>query len=118
MVIVAEKVRGSELPQCVYEMSQCINHPRDFHATLAVGKRLYSLYKANQAGTPPIPIPELCSYFDVGKTKIYELLHRGKYKDREEMEKKPLRRIKPEPVGAPPKKTKKMEEKTKAAPTT
>ena len=74
VVVVAEKVRGSELPQCVYEMSQCINHPRDFQAALAVGKRLYSMYKFNQVGTPPTPIPDLCTYFDVGKTKMYELL--------------------------------------------
>ena len=38
VVVIAEKVRGSELPQCVYEMSQRINHPRDFHAALAVGE--------------------------------------------------------------------------------
>ena len=99
-------------------MSQRINHPRDFHAALAVGERLYSLYKFNQAGTPPIPIPELCNYFDVGKTKMYELLRGGKYKyttKEEDVEKKLVRRIKPDPVeDAPPKKVK----KTKAAPTT
>ena len=27
VIVVAEKVRGSKLPQCVYEMSQRINHP-------------------------------------------------------------------------------------------
>ena len=27
VIVVAEKVQGSELPQCVYEMSQRINHP-------------------------------------------------------------------------------------------
>ena len=80
VVILAEKVRGSELPQCVYQMNQCIDNPRDFHAALAVGKRLYSLYKYNQAGTPPTSIPDLCTYFDVGKTKLYELLRGGKYK--------------------------------------
>ena len=92
VVVVAEKVRGSELPQCVYEMSQRINHSRDFRAALAAGERLYSLYKFNQAGTPPISIPELCKYYDVGKSKIYELLCGKKYKypTKEETEKKPV----------------------------
>ena len=54
VVILAEKVKGSELPQCVHQMSQHIGNPRDFHATLAVGEWLYSLYKSNQVGTPPI----------------------------------------------------------------
>ena len=52
VVILAEKVKGSELPQCVHQMSQRIDNPRDFHAALAVGERLYSLYKYNQAGMP------------------------------------------------------------------
>ena len=118
VIVVAEKVRGSELPQRVYGMSQRINHPRDFRAALAVGERLYSLYQFNQAGTPPISIPELCNYYDVGKTKLYELLCGGKYKHptkEEETEKKTVRRIKPDLVeDAPPKKVK----KTKATPTT
>ena len=38
VVIMAEKVRGMELPQCVYQMSQRIENPRDFRATLAAGK--------------------------------------------------------------------------------
>ena len=54
VVILAEKVRGSKLPQCVYQMNQCIDNPRDFCAALAVGEWLYSLYKYNQAGTPPV----------------------------------------------------------------
>ena len=99
-------------------MSQRINHPQDFHATQAVAERLYSLYKFNQAGTPPISIPELCNYYDVGKTKLYELLRGGKYKyptKEEETEKKTVRRIKPDPVeDAPPKKV----QKTKATPIT
>ena len=74
IVILAEKVKGSELPQCVHQMSQRINNPRDFHATLAVSEQLYSLYKYNQVGTPPTSIPDLCTYFHVGKTKMYELL--------------------------------------------
>ena len=74
VVILAKKVRGSELPQCVYQMNECIDNPRDFHAALAVGEWLYSLYKYNQTGTPPTLIPDLCTYFAVGKTKLYELL--------------------------------------------
>ena len=74
VVILAEKLKGSELPQCVHQMSQHINNPRDFHATLAVGEWLYSLYKFNQAGMPPTSIPDLCTYFNIGKTKMYELL--------------------------------------------
>ena len=64
-------------------------------------------------------IPELCTYFDIGKTKIYELLRGEKYQypPKEEVEKKPARRIQPERVEGeepPAKKTKKV----KAAPTT
>ena len=38
VVILAEKVKGSKLPQCVHQMSQGINNPRDFRAALAVGE--------------------------------------------------------------------------------
>ena len=51
-----------------------INHPHNFRAALAAGERLFSQYKFNQAGTPVVSIPELCTYFDVGKTKLYEIL--------------------------------------------
>ena len=80
VVIVAEKVRGTELPQCVYQMNQRIGNPRDFRAALAAGERLYSMYKYHQAGTPPVSIPELCTNFDISKTKIYELLRGEKYR--------------------------------------
>ena len=117
VVILAERVRGSELPQCVHQMSQCIDNPRDFRAALAVGEQLYSLYKYNQAGMPPTLILDLCTYFDIGKTKMYKLLRGGKYKyttkEEGEAEKKPLKRIKPERIGEAP-----QEKKTKAAPTT
>ena len=55
VVIIAEKVRGTELPQCVYQMSQRIENPRDFQAALAAGERLYSMYKFHQAGMHPCP---------------------------------------------------------------
>ena len=118
VVIVAEKVRGSELPQCVYQMNEHIANPRDFCATLAAGERLYSLYKFNQTGASPISVPELCGHFDVGKTKIYELLRDEKYKypTKEEAGKKPVKRIQPEKVEEEP--PEKRSKKTKAAPTT
>ena len=48
---------------------------------------------------PPTSIPDLCTYFDVGKTKMYELLRGGKYKyTTKEVEKQPLKRIKPEKI--------------------
>ena len=72
VVILAEKIKGSKLPQCVHQMRQRIDNPRDFRAALAVGEQLYSLYKYNQVRTPPTLIPDLCTYFDVGKMKMYE----------------------------------------------
>ena len=95
VVVVTEKVRGSELPQCIYQMNQRIANLRDFHAALAAGERLYSVYKFNQTGSTPISIPELCNYYDIGKMKIYELLRGEKYRYpvKEEAEKKPIRRI-------------------------
>ena len=120
VMILAKKVRGPKLPQCVYKMNQCIGNPRDFRAALAIGERLYSLYKYNQASTPPTSIPDLCTYFDVGKTKLYELLQGGKYKytmkEEGETEKEPVRRIRPEKVEEEP--PEKRSKKTKAAPTT
>ena len=120
VVILAEKVKGSELPQCVHQMSQRIDNPRDFHAALAVGERLYSLYKYNQARMPPTLILDLCTYFDIGKTKMYKLLRGGKYKyttkEEGEVEKKPLKRIKPEKIEEAPQE--KKIKKTKATPTT
>ena len=92
---------------------------------MAAGERLYSQYKFNQAGTPLISIPKLCIHFNIRKTKLNEILQGGKYWKEEEIEKKPLKRIKPEKIEeAPPKKTKKTEakkttpKKAKATPTT
>ena len=118
VVVVAEKVRGSELPQCMYQMNERIANPRDFHAALAASERLYSLYKFNQTGASPISMPKLYTHYDVGKTKIYELLRGEKYKypTKEEVEKKPVRRIQPEKVEEEP--PEKGSKKTKAAPTT
>ena len=77
VVMVSEKVRGTDFPQCVYDMYGRINHPHNFRAALAAGERLFSQYKFNQAGTPIVSILELCTYFDVGKTKLYEILGGG-----------------------------------------
>ena len=74
VVVVSEKVRGIDLPQCVYDMYGRINHPHNFRAALAAGERLFLQYKFNQAGTLVVSVPELCTYFDVGKTKLYEIL--------------------------------------------
>ena len=97
-----------------------INHPCNFRAALAAGERLFSQYKFNQAGTPIVSIPELCTYFDVGKIKLYEILRGGKYGKKEEVEKKPLKCIKPEPVKkekeGSPAKTPKKEGKKSSAP--
>ena len=120
VVVVSEKVRGTDLPQCVHDMYSRINHPRNFRADLALGERLFSQYKFNQAGTPVVSILKWCTHFDVGKTKLYKILRGGKYGKEEEVEKKPLKCIKPEPVKeekeGPPTKTPKKEEKKSSAP--
>ena len=120
VVVVSEKVRGTDLPQCVHDMYSRINHPCNFRAALAAGKCLFLQYKFNQAGTPVVSIPELCTYFDVGKTKLYEILRGGKYGKEEEVEKKPLKCIKLEPVEkekeGPPAKTLKKEGKKSSTP--
>ena len=69
---------------------------------------------------PPTSILDLCTYFDIGKTKINELLQGGKYKyttkEEGEVEKKPLKRIKLERIEEAPQE--KKIKKTKATPTT
>ena len=47
---------------------------------MAVGERMFSLYKHEQAGEPIAEVPELCERYDIGKTKLYEVLRGGKYK--------------------------------------
>ena len=37
IVVVSEKVRGADLPQCVHDMYARINHPHNFRAALAAG---------------------------------------------------------------------------------
>ena len=83
---------GRVVARHIYQMNQQIANLRDFRAALAAGERLYSVYKFNQTGSTPISVPELCNYYDIGKTKIYELLRGEKYKYpvKEEAEKKPV----------------------------
>ena len=47
---------------------------------LAVGERIFSIYKHEQAGEPIAEVPELCERYDIGKTKLYKVLWGGKYK--------------------------------------
>ena len=74
MVVVSEKVQGMGLPQCVYDMYGRIHNPHDFRVALAAGECLFSQYKSNQAGTAVVLVPDLCTYFDVRKTTLYEIL--------------------------------------------
>ena len=98
VVVISEKVQGMDLLKCVHEMYERIHSPHNFRAALAAGKRLFLIYKHNQARTDLLTVPELCILFDIRKTKLYEILRGGKYGKEEDTEKKPLKRIKLEPV--------------------
>ena len=98
VVVISEKMQGMDLPKCVYEMYERIHSPRSFRVALAAGEQLLSLYKHNRAGTDVVTVPDLCTFFDVRKTKMCEILRGGKYGKEEEAEKKPLKCIKLEPV--------------------
>ena len=54
--------------------------PENFRTVLAVGEKMFSLYKHEQAGEPVADLPELCERYNIGKTKLYEVLQVGKYK--------------------------------------
>ena len=64
---------------------------------LAVGERVFSTYRHEQAGEPLAEVPELCQRYDMGKTKLYEVLWGGKYKKETPPSKpesvKPARRV-------------------------
>ena len=77
---VGEKVRPSNLPRCVDQLYDRLKDPRNFQTILAVGERIFSIYKHEQAGDPVAEVPELCERYDIGKTKLYEVLRGGKYK--------------------------------------
>ena len=73
---VGKRVRPSKLPKC----ADRLKNPKNFRTVLAVGERMFSLYKHEQAGEPVAEVPELCERYDIGKTKLYEVLRGGKYK--------------------------------------
>ena len=77
---VGERVRPSKLPKCVDQLYDRLKNPRNFRTVLAVGERMFSLYKHEQAGEPVAEVPELCEQYDIRKTKLYEVLRGGKYK--------------------------------------
>ena len=77
---VDERVWPSKLPKCADQLYDRLKNPRNFRTILAVGKRMFSLYKHEQAGEPVAEVPELCERYNIGKTKLYEVLRGGKYK--------------------------------------
>ena len=77
---VGEKVWPSKLPRCVDQLYDRLKDPRNFRTLLAVGERIFSIYMHEQAGEPVAEVPELCERYDIGKTKLYEVLRGGKYK--------------------------------------
>ena len=77
---VGERIRPSKLPKCVDQLYDKVKDPRNFRTVLAVGERIFSIYKHEQAGEPIAEVPELCERYDIGKTKLYEVLRGSKYK--------------------------------------
>ena len=94
---VGEKVRPSKLPRCVDQLYDRLKDLRNFQTVLAVGERIFSIYKHEQAEEPVAEVPELCERYDIGKTKLYEVLWGGKYKKEVSTPKpesiKPARRV-------------------------
>ena len=94
---VGERVWPSKLPKCVDQLYDRLKNPRNFRTILAVGERMFSLYRHEQAGEPVAEVPELCERYDIGKTKLYEVLRGGKYKKEMSTPKpesaKPARRV-------------------------
>ena len=77
---VGEKVQLSKLPRCIDQLYDRLKDLRNFRTVLAVGERIFSIYKHEQAGELVAEVPELCERYDIGKTKLYEVLRGGKYK--------------------------------------
>ena len=71
---VGERVRPSKLPKCADQLYNRLKNPRNFRTVLAVGERMFLLYKHEQAGEPIAEVPKLCERYDIGKTKLYEVL--------------------------------------------
>ena len=57
VIVVTEKVREPELPQCVYQMNQRIANPRDFRAALAAGERFTAYISLIRQEHHPFPYP-------------------------------------------------------------
>ena len=47
---------------------------------ISSGRANFLIYKHEQAGELIVEVPELCERYDIGKTKLYEVLQGGKYK--------------------------------------
>ena len=94
---VGERVQPSKLPKCADQLYDWLKNPRNFRTVLAVGERMFSLYKHKQAGEPVTEVPKLCERYNIGKTKLYEVLRGGKYKKEMSTPKpesaKPARRV-------------------------
>ena len=94
---VGERVRLSKLPKCADQLYDRLKNLRNFRTVFAVGERMFSLYKHEQAGEPVAEVPELCERYDIGKTKLYEVLRGRKYKKEMSTPKpesaKPARRV-------------------------
>ena len=94
---VGERVRPSKLPKCADQLYDRLKNPRNFRTVLAVGERMFSLYKHEQAGELVAEVPELCERYDIGKTKLYEVFRGGKYQKEMSTPKpesaKPARRV-------------------------
>ena len=94
---VGERVWPSKLPKCADQLYDRLKNPRNFRTVLAVGERMFSLYKHEQAGEPVAEVPELCERYNIRKTKLYEVLRGGKYKKEMSTPKpesaKPARRV-------------------------
>ena len=94
---VGERVRPSKLPKCADQLYDQLKNLRNFRTVFAVGERMFSLYKHEQAGEPVAEVPELCERYDIGKTKLYEVLRGRKYKKEMSTPKpesaKPARRV-------------------------
>ena len=88
-------------------MYERIGNVENFHFTLAAGKRMMSLYLRNQKVIKEAKsIPNLCKYFKVGKTKLYEILQTHKYSKEKPPPMKTPRRVKMEKIEPPEKKAK------------
>ena len=110
IVIVSEKIKGMDLPKHVYNMYDRIGNPRNFKAAFATGEQLLSLYHKNQVGADVETIQNLCTHFDVGQMKLFEILHCQKYGKEEPNVQKPPRCVIPVQVKEDPRKEKEEEE--------